>query len=111
MNLDNDRKFYLKVKYYLNEEEFNNFYEYIEHTWLKLDDGEYVKFDFKIWSDINKFNFSNTRNIVLISEFSLDKYIFISNNCCESINKLINNYIQINTKVRLNQNSIYLSTI
>jgi len=53
MNLDNDRKFYLKVKYYLNEEEFNNFYEYIEHTWLKLDDGEYVKFDFKIWSDIN----------------------------------------------------------
>lgn len=58
---------------------FNNFYEYLEHTWLQLGDCEYVefKFKFKLCSYINKFNFKNARNKVLISKSPLDNYIFI----------------------------------
>ena len=89
MELNNARNFYLKIKNYFNEVQFSSFYKYIEETWLNLEDDEYTKFDFKLWSYINKFSFSNTRNKVLISESALNKYIFISNNCCESINNLI----------------------
>ena len=111
MELNNARNFYLKIKDYFNEEQFSSFYKYIEETWLNLEDDEYTKFDFKLWSYINKFSFSNTRNKVLISESALNKYIFISNNCCESINNLINNFIQANTKVSLDRFETIIKTL
>ena len=33
----------------------------------------------------------------------MDEYIFLSNNCCESVNNLINNFIQVNSKVGIDR--------
>ena len=49
MELNKAIKFYLKEKDYFYKIEFNNFYEYIKHTWLNLEDAENIKFDFKLW--------------------------------------------------------------
>ena len=99
MNLENATKFYITLKDYFSDEEFDNFYHYFEFTWLNLDDNENVKFDFNIWSYKGKFEFKNSRNKNLISKGSLDEHVFLSNNCCESVNNLINNFIQVNSKV------------
>ena len=60
---------------------------------MNLEANEYVKFNFSLWSYKGKFEFNNSRNNNLISKGSLDEYIFLSNNCCESVNNLINNFI------------------
>ena len=55
MELENPGKFYITLKGYFSDEEFDNFYHYFEFTWLNLDDNENVKFDFNIWSYKGKF--------------------------------------------------------
>ena len=49
MDLENARNFYITLKDYFSDEEFDNFYIYIELTWLNLDDNSSVKFEFNIW--------------------------------------------------------------
>ena len=48
MDLENARNFYITLKDYFSDEEFDNFYIYIELTWLNLDDNSSVKFEFNI---------------------------------------------------------------
>ena len=69
MNLGKAREFYLLVKAHFNQDEFNKFYDYFELTWLNLEENDYAKFNFNIWSYFNKFDFKNSRNKkTLISE-------------------------------------------
>ena len=49
---------------------------------------------------IKKFDFKNARKQVLISKESLDEYLYVSNNCCESLNNLSNNFIQFSSKLK-----------
>ena len=76
-----------------------------------MEDNDNVQYEFKIWSYYNKFDFKKQRNKKLISQDSLDEYIFISNNCCESINNLINNYIHINSKVSIDRFESIIKTL
>jgi len=100
MNLEKALEFYLLVKANFNQDEFNKFYDYFELTWLNLEEKDYDKFNFNIWSYFNKFDSKNSRNKkTLLSDSLLEEYIFITNNCYESLNNLINNFIQINAKV------------
>ena len=104
MNLEKAREFYLLVKAHFNQDEFNKFYDYFELTWLILEEKDDVKFNFNIWSYFNKFDFINSRNKkTLISDSLLEEYIFISNNCCESLNNLMNNFVEINAKVDIDR--------
>ena len=57
-----------------------NFYGYFEQTWLNLEENDPVKYEFKIWTYFEKFDFKNARKKVLISRDTLDEYIFVSNN-------------------------------
>ena len=47
----------------------------------------------------------------MISKQSLDKYKFVSNNYCESLNNLINNFIQVNSKISLNRFETIIKTL
>ena len=111
MPIKQAREFYLKVKEYFDEEIFENFYNYFERTWLNIDENETVKFDFNLWTYYEKFDFKKERNKFLISKQSLDKYIFVSNNCCESLNNLINNFIQVNSKISLSRFETIIKTL
>ena len=74
MNLEKAREFYLLVKAYFNQDEFNIFYDYFELRWLNLEENYYVKFNFNICSYFNKFDFKNSRNKKnLISESLLEE--------------------------------------
>ena len=111
MDIYNAREFYLSIKEYFSEEQFNEFYIYFEQTWLNMEDNDNVKYEFKTWSYYNKFDFKKARNKKLISQESLDEYIFISNNCCESLNNLINNYIHVNSKVSIDRFESIIKTL
>ena len=101
MNKDTAIDFYNEIKNTFDDEIFNEFYEYFELTWLNPDINIKTKFEFSLWSYHGKFDFKNQRKKYLISDEALDNYIFVSNNACESLNNLINNYIEINSKVSL----------
>jgi len=45
MNLEKAHEFYLLVKAHFNPDEFNEFYDYFELTWLNLEEKDYVKFN------------------------------------------------------------------
>jgi len=94
MNLEKAREFYLLVKAHFNQDEFNKFYDYFELTWLILEEKDDVKFNFNI-----------------LSYCLLEEYIFITNNYCESLNKLINNFIQINAKVGIDRLETIIKTL
>ena len=53
---------------------------------------------FDIWSYHDKFKMESS-NKNLISFGKLEDNFFFSNNCCESLNHLINSYIVVNNKV------------
>ena len=59
MPLDKAREFYFSIKDYFDEEIFSNFYSYFEQTWLNLEDKDPVKYEFKIWTYFEKFDFKN----------------------------------------------------
>ena len=42
--------FYKKLKEIVGKEEYEDFYEYFESTWLAIDDNKKRKFEFKFWS-------------------------------------------------------------
>lgn len=56
------------------------------------------KYKFSIWSYFGKFEFNGNNN-KLVNEDILEEKVFFSNNCCESLNHLINSYIAVNNKV------------
>ena len=78
---------------------------------MNIDENETVKFDFNLWSYYDKLDFKKERNKFFISKQALDKYIFVSNNCCESLNNLINNLIQANYKISLNRFETIIKTL
>ena len=47
----------------------------------------------------------------LINDPILNEYVFGSNNACESLNNLINNFIQINSKVDLDKFETIIKTL
>ena len=61
MDICNAREFYLSIKKYFSEEQFNQFYIYFEQTWLNMKDNNNVQYDFKIWPYYNKFDFKKSR--------------------------------------------------
>ena len=92
-------EFYKLIKDEFSEEKYEPFFDYFERTWLNIEDeNAKTKIDFEIWSYTGKFDFKKSRK-TLVSNSVLENYIFISNNACESVNNLINNYIAINNKV------------
>ena len=103
MNKDTAIDFYNEIKNTFDDEIFNEFYEYFELTWLNPDINIKTKFEFSLWSYHGKFDFKNQRKKYLISDEALDNSIFVSNNTCESLNNLNNNYIEINSKVSLSK--------
>lgn len=56
----------------------------------------------KIWFQTNRKK--------IIKDSVLDEYVFCSNNACESVNNLINNFIQINSQVSLAKFEIIIKT-
>ena len=96
------REFYKLIKEEFSEEKYEAFYDYFENTWLNIDDNNKTKFDYELWSYCGKFDFENSRKEI-ISNSVLEKYVFLSNNACESINNLIHNYIAINNKVSIDR--------
>ena len=52
-----------------------------------------------------------SRNKNLISFGKLEDNIFFSNNCCESLNHLINSYITVNNKVSLSRFEEIIKTL
>ena len=103
MDIDRAIEFYDTIKTTYYEEQFSEFFDYFETTWLNPNKDIKTKFEFDIWSYYGKFDFKNQRKKYLISEEALDEYIFLSNNACESCNNLINNYKEINSKVGLSK--------
>jgi len=47
----------------------------------------------------------------LISDCLLEEYIFITNNCCESLNDLMNDFIQINARVDIDRFETIIKTL
>ena len=103
-------EFYHKIKDEFDQEEFIPFFDYFERNWLNLSEENDSKYKLDIWSYYGKFYFKETRK-ALISKDVLDKYIFISNNACESVNNLINNFIQINSKVSVDKFEMIIKTL
>ena len=103
MDIDSAIDFYETIKTTFNQDQFNEFFDYFETTWLNPNKDIKTKYEFNLWSYYGKFNFKTQRKKFLISEQALDEYIFLSNNACESCNNLINNYIEINSKVGLSK--------
>ena len=111
MDIDRAIEFYNTIKTTYYEEQFSEFFDYFETTWLNPNKDIKTKFEFDIWSYYGKFDFKNQRKKYLISEEALDEYIFLSNNACESCNNLINNYIEINSKVGLSKFETILKSL
>ena len=77
---------------------------------MKINDNDNIRYDFDLWSYYGKFDFKKNRK-QLIKESVLDEYVFCSNNACESINNLINNFIQINSKISLDKFETIIKTL
>ena len=102
MEINNAKIFYNKIKEYYNEDFFQDWYDYFEKTWLSDDENINTRFDPKLWFYYGKFNFKGSRKH-LINDDNFKEYIAFSNNTCESINHLINSYIQTNVKVSIDR--------
>ena len=102
MEINNARIFYNKIKEFYNEDYFQEFYDYFENTWLSENENINTKFDTEIWFYYGKCNFKGSRKY-LINDDKFHEYVAFSNNACESINHLINSYIQTNIKVSIDR--------
>ena len=103
-------EFYKKVKDEFETEEYELFFDYFENIWMKINEENNVKFDFDLWTYYGKFDFKANRKKI-IKEYALDEHAFCSNNECESINNLINNFIQINSQVSLTKFETIIKTL
>ena len=90
-------EFYIKIKDITpsNIEEFKIFFEYFENTYLSLD--EKSKFKFSLWNT-NKIKVKGNENILFKENNFKNNFIF-RNNCCESLNHLINEILDVNNNV------------
>lgn len=94
-------EFYKKIKEIPNNyEDFSDFFEYFETTYLSLDDKIKEKYDFDLWNYTKKINLKGNKDI-LFNEKIFKGKLYLSNNCCESLNHLINNIIDINSNVSI----------
>ena len=59
-------------------------------------------YKFSLWNYTSKFKFKGTK-FSLFKEGEIDKYIFFSNNAVECFNHLINQCVDINTKVSISK--------
>lgn len=109
MNHDKALEFYKEIKNEYNNE-FESFFEYFEDTWFSIEEGKDTRYDFSLWSYDGKFKFDESRR-ELISKKNLEKYVFLSNNACESLNHLINSFIAINNKVSITRFEIIIKTL
>ena len=92
-------KFYKKIREKYNDNsEYDEFFEYIEKNWLSLRGKDKSVYKFSLWSYFEKYDLEGN-NKRLISDSVLEDKVFFSNNCCESLNHLINSYIAVNNKV------------
>ena len=99
-------EFYKKIKDEFESEEYELFFDYFENTWMKINEENNVKFV----TYYGKFDFKKNRNKI-IKDTVLDEYVFCSNNACESVNNLINNFIQINSQVSLSKFETIIKTL
>ena len=102
MEINNARIFYNKIKEFYNEDYFQEFYDYFENTWLSENEKINTKFDTDLWFYYGKFKFNGSRKY-LINDDKFHEYVAFSNNACESVNHLINSFIQTNVKVSIDR--------
>ena len=87
-----------------------NLNHFLKKPWIKLNENYNVKFDYDLWSYFGKYYFKANRK-KLINDSILNEYVFGSNNACESLNNLINNFIQIDSKVGLDKFETIIKTL
>ena len=98
MNYATACKFYKKIKNIYNDRnEYDEFFKYFEKNWLSLTGPDKSLYKYELRSYYGNFDMETT-NKNLIGFGKLEDNIFFSNNCCESINHLINSYIAVNIK-------------
>ena len=73
MDIGRAIEFYDTIKTTYYEEQFSEFFDYFETTWLNPNKDIKTKFEFDIWSYYGKFDFKNQRKKYLISEEALDE--------------------------------------
>ena len=61
MDIDTAIGFYDTIKTTYYEEQFSEFFDYFETTWLNPNKDIKTKFEFDIWSYYGKFDFKNQR--------------------------------------------------
>ena len=109
MTYKNAKDFYDKIKDSYNTD-YSTFFDYFEQTWLDPEEENKSIYPFRLWKYEGKINL-NTNRSELISQKSLEDYIFLSNNACESLNHLINSLIAINQNVSITRFEIILKTL
>ena len=109
MQYDKSKEFYIKIKNEYNQD-YADFFNYFENTWLSLNDNNKSRYEFSLWSYADKIDIKKSRS-QLISEKNLQDYVFLSNNACESLNHLINSLIAVNNNVSLTRFEIILKTL
>ena len=102
--------FYQKLKID-SDEKFEEFFEHFESNWLAIEENKKSKFEFKFWSYSKYLNKTNKKGKNLKDHDRLKDKVFYSNNCVESINHLINSYIDVNNKIGIARFEIILKTL
>lgn len=95
-------EFYKKIKDIppSNIEEYKIFIEYFEKTYLSLDDKEKYKFEFSLQNYTNKIKIEGNKNISFKENNFKNNFNF-NNNCCENLNHLINEILDVNNNVSM----------
>ena len=95
-------EFYKKIKEIPpeNSEEFKTFFEYFENTYFPLDKDIKSKYDFSLWNYTDKLKIEGNKNS-LFKENNYKTNFDFSNNCCESLNHLINEILDVNNNVSI----------
>ena len=109
MAYKNVKNFYNKIKDFYNTD-YSTFFDYFEQIWFYPEEENKSIYPFGLWKYEGKINL-NTNRLELISQKSLEDYIFLSNNACESLNHLINSLIAINQNVSITRFEIILKTL
>ena len=100
MNKNDAIEFYKKIKEIPpdNSEEFKTFFEYFENTYLSLEKDIHSKYEFSLWNYTDKIKIEGNKNSIFKENNYKTNFDF-SNNCCESLNHLINEILDVNNNV------------
>ena len=109
MSYKNAKDFYDNIKDSYNTD-YSTFFDYFEQTWFVPEEENKSIYPFGLWKYEGKINL-NTNRSELISQKSLEDYIFLSNNACVSLNHLINSLIAINQNVSISRFEVILKTL